>query len=127
MGVISETLLARLAEAGFTDQRPAHNAVFANIPPEGIRLTDLADRAGMSKQAMSELVADLERLAYLRRNPDPRDGRAKLIEFTDRGWAAVEVALTAFDEIEADLARQVGAKRIMDLRETLTRLSDTRA
>ena len=123
MGTISERLMAHLAAAGFDDQRPAHNAVFANIPPEGIRLTELAERAGMSKQAMSELVSDLEARGYLERHPDPADGRAKLIQFSDRGWAAVAAALDAFTLIERELAEKVGSRRMQELRETLSRLA----
>ena len=123
MGVISEQLLARLAQAGFDDQRPAHNAVFANIPAEGIRLTDLADRAGISKQAMGELVADLEQLDYIERRPDPTDGRAKLIQFSRRGQRAVAAALEAFDDIEADLTRRIGKRSMNELRATLDRLT----
>jgi DNA-binding MarR family transcriptional regulator len=123
LGLASRELTARLGErlaaAGFADQRLAHNAVFANVPPEGIRLTDLADRAGMTKQAMSELVNDLERLGYLRRRPDPTDGRARLIEFSDRGWAAVHAALTAFEDMEAELGTRVGVAKVRQLRRTL--------
>jgi DNA-binding MarR family transcriptional regulator len=122
MGVISERLFATLASAGYDDQRPAHNAVFANVPAEGIRLTELAQRAGMSKQAMAELVSDLETLGYLQRRSDPNDGRAKLIEFTERGWAAVAVALDAFKQIERDFARRVGRQEMRNLRGTIARL-----
>lgn len=48
-----------MRDAGFDDVRRAHNAVFVNVPAEGRRLTDLADDADMSKQAMGELVDDL--------------------------------------------------------------------
>lgn len=116
---LSDELRERLRAAGFDDGRPAHDAVFANVPPEGIRLTDLADRAGMSKQAMSELVVDLERMGYVSRRSDPVDGRARLISFTDRGWAAVGTALDAFGAIETELAGQVGARRLRELRRTL--------
>lgn len=116
---VSSELMRRLAAAGFTDTRMAHNAVFPHVPPEGIRLVDLAARAGMTKQAMSELVVDLEALGYLRRRPHPGDGRAKLIEFTKRGWSSVEVALASFAAIEAELADDIGAGRMRELRRTL--------
>ena len=116
---VSSELMRRLAVAGFADTRMAHNAVFSHVPPEGIRLVDLAARAGMTKQAMSELVVDLEALGYVRRRPDPSDGRAKLIEFTKRGWASVDVALTSFAAIEAELADDIGARRMRELRRTL--------
>jgi len=116
---VSSELMRRLAAAGFTDTRMAHNAVFPHVPSEGIRLVDLAARAGMTKQAMSELVVDLEALGYLRRRPDPSDGRAKLIEFTKRGWSSVEVSLVSFAAIEAELADDIGAGRMRELRRTL--------
>lgn len=115
-------LLSAQHAAGFTDLRQAHSNVFAFIPPEGIRLSDLAARARMTKQAMSELVLDLEQLGYLERRPDPDDGRSKVIELTKRGWAAINNALDTFDRLEAELAREHGAKRISDLRATLLRL-----
>jgi DNA-binding MarR family transcriptional regulator len=73
----------------------------------------------MTKQAMSELVADLERMGYLQRRRDPTDGRAKLIEFTDRGWASVRTALASFEAIEAELAATIGPGRMRQLRRTL--------
>jgi DNA-binding MarR family transcriptional regulator len=73
----------------------------------------------MTKQAMSELVHDLERLGYLRRRPDPTDGRARLIEFSDRGWAAVHVALNAFEDMEAELGTRIGVAEVRQLRRTL--------
>jgi DNA-binding MarR family transcriptional regulator len=116
---LADELHGRLRAAGFDDGRPAHDAVFANVPPEGIRLTDLAQRAGMTKQAMSELVVDLERLGYVTRRRHPVDGRARLITFTERGWASVATALDAFRAIEAELGERVGADRLGELRGTL--------
>lgn len=123
---MSRDLMQRQIKAGFDDQRPAHHAVFAHIPPEGIRLVDLADRAGVTKQAMSELVLDLERLGYLRRRPDTADGRAKLIELTERGWKAVRSAVDAFAVMEHELAEQIGDTRLRQLRRTLLDMLDSR-
>lgn len=120
----SRLLLQALWDAGFTDQRMVYDRVFPFVPPEGIRLTELADRSGMTKQAMSELVADLVALGYLRRLPDPADGRAKLIVFTDRGWAAVDTVLAAFSDIEASLTSRIGQRRMHELRRTLLELLD---
>jgi DNA-binding MarR family transcriptional regulator len=117
---LAARLRQRLADAGFDDQRPAHDAVFAHLPPEGLTLSGLARRAGMTKQAMSELVADLEDKDYVVRGPDPRDRRVRIIEFTARGRAAVEVALAAFADIERELASQLGPPRLDALRTTLT-------
>ncbi|QRP48800.1 MarR family winged helix-turn-helix transcriptional regulator [Amycolatopsis sp. FDAARGOS 1241] len=69
--------------------RAARATVFIHLEPGGIRLTRLAEKALMTSQAMGELVDDLERLGYLRREPDPADRRAKLIRFTNRGSEAL--------------------------------------
>jgi DNA-binding MarR family transcriptional regulator len=120
---LSRQLQERISEAGFTDQRMAHNAVFAHIPPEGITLAELARRAGMTKQAMSELVADLESKDYLSRRPDDRDRRTKIIELSDRGWSAMRAALAAFTAIEHGLEQKLGAERLQEFRRTLETLA----
>jgi len=107
-----DALQARLVAAGFDDHRAVHHNVMAHVTHEGVRLTDLANRAGITKQAMSELVRDLEGHGYLQRTPDPADGRAKLIGFTAKGRAAVDAAMRAFEEIDEALGdRSVRALR----------------
>src|SRR3954465_7333719 len=66
-------------------QKPKHSAVFAQLGPDGARLTDLAKRAAITPQAMGELVDELEQLGYVRREPDPADRRAKLVRLTRLG------------------------------------------
>ena len=120
---IAAQLHHHLRDAGFDDQRPAHDAVFAHLPPEGLRLTELAERARVTKQAMGELVDDLERKGYLHRRPDPTDRRAKLIEFAPRGWDALGAAVRAFDDIEAELTREFGSDPLTQLRQVLQRIA----
>lgn len=114
----------RLRDAGFDDQRPSDDAAFAHIPPEGIRLTDLARRAGVTKQAMAEVVDSLETRRYVERRPDPTDGRAKLIVFSARGWAAVATAVDALDDIERQVSERLGEGRVDALRRTLELILD---
>ena len=75
-------LHVRLREQGFAEIRPAHGCVFGNIDEEGSRLTDLAERSGLTKQSVGEAVADLEQLGFVERVGDPGDGRAKIIRLT---------------------------------------------
>lgn len=110
-----EALQAHLVAAGFDDHRVVHHNVMAHVTYEGIRLTELAARAGITKQAMSELVIDLERLGYLMRTADPDDRRAKLIGFTDKGRAAVREATRTFAEMESAL----GERSLRSLRRSL--------
>src|SRR6476659_1179871 len=108
---------AGLAEAGFDDLRPAHTAVFQHIDAGGSRLTDLAERAQITKQSMGYLVDYLEQRGYLERRPDPTDRRVALICLTDRGWDQIHAALAIIAAIEDDWARRVGKHRMEELRD----------
>lgn len=103
-------------------QKPSHSAVFAQIQPEGSRLTDLARGANMSPQAMGELVDELEGLGYVERKPDPTDGRAKLIVLTTRGHQCIEAGIATIQGIEGRLDDILGPRGHASLRRLLTRL-----
>jgi DNA-binding MarR family transcriptional regulator len=115
----SEELYQRVAETPYGDVRPGHGCVFGNIDPDGTRLTDLAERAGMTKQSVGEVTSDLERRGYLERVPDPSDGRAKIIRLTERGRAAQAVGRELIDDLEREWAERYGADRLAALREAL--------
>jgi DNA-binding MarR family transcriptional regulator len=108
-----------LADAGFDDLRPAHTAVFQHVEAGGSRLTDLAERAQITKQSMGYLVDHLEHRGYLERRPDPSDRRAALISLTDRGWEQVRAALAIIAVIEAEWADELGPRRMEQLRKLL--------
>src|SRR5262245_64629691 len=69
----------QLVESGYGDIRPTHGCVFRFVQEDGLRLTDLAALAGMTKQSIGEIVDDLASRGYVERFPDPADRRAKLI------------------------------------------------
>jgi MarR family transcriptional regulator, temperature-dependent positive regulator of motility len=109
----------KLIEAGVTDHRDSWNNVMPHIPASGIRLTELATRAGMTKQAMAELVAEIERRGYIQRTTDPADRRAKIIEFTDKGWVTLRLAMSALGELEAEIVDRLGEPSVGQLRGAL--------
>jgi DNA-binding MarR family transcriptional regulator len=117
-----EELHRRLAERGYPDIRRAHGCVFRWVEPDGTRLTELAELAGHSKQAVGEFVCDLEARGYVERVPDPLDGRAKIIRLTDRGSEAKGVAFEIFAEIESEWAERIGGERVEALRDALEAL-----
>ena len=116
---LTAELSARMKEAGYADVRGAHGCVFDNIEADGMRLTELAERAGMTKQAVGEAVTDLERLGYAERVADPGDGRAKIIRLTDRGHAAQRAGFQIIADIESEWAERLGAKRVRKMRSLL--------
>src|SRR5690242_9011334 len=82
-------MFERLREAGYTDVEPSHTAALRPLwdHPEGVRATDLAANARITKQSMSVLVDHLDARGYVERVADPSDGRAKLVRLTRRGRA----------------------------------------
>jgi DNA-binding MarR family transcriptional regulator len=113
----STELFRRAHTAGYTDLRPGHGCVFGNIDPDGSRLTEIAERALMTKQSVGEAVTDLERLGYVERVPDPTDGRAKIIRLTERGREAQTIGRELIDEIEREWTDRFGADRVAAIRE----------
>jgi DNA-binding MarR family transcriptional regulator len=116
-------LNARLRERGYPDVRLAHSALFAHIDPEGTRSSELAERAGMTKQGMGQLVADLEKKGYVERVEDPADGRARLVRLTKNGRRHVRDAGEITGEIEKAYALRLGNGRLETLRAILEDLS----
>ena len=122
----SEELAKRVEAAGYADLRASHGCVFGTIDPDGSRLTDLAERARMTKQTVGEAATDLERRGYVERVPDPNDGRAKIIRLTDRGREAHAIGRGLIDEIEHDWAERFGEERMTALRDALEAITAER-
>jgi DNA-binding MarR family transcriptional regulator len=119
--LLNERGVASLGEEmGVDTLRAAHTNLFPHIDMEGTRLTDLADRVGISKQAVGQLVDELEELAVLERVPDPWDGRAKLIRFVEEGGEPVLVrGLGVLAELEAQMEAHLGARQMKQLHRAL--------
>jgi DNA-binding MarR family transcriptional regulator len=115
----SEEVYRRMQGTGFDDVRPGHGCVFGNIEPDGSRLTEIAERACMTKQSVGEVTSDLERRGYVERAPDPLDGRAKIIRLTARGREAQAAGRAIIDELEREWAARYGEERIAALRDAL--------
>ena len=103
-------------------QKPKHSAVFAQIHPDGTRLSDLARGANMTPQAMGEVVDELEDLGYVTREPDPTDRRAKLIVLTALGRDCVDAGQRTIVDLESRLTELLGKRGHQTLRTLLTKL-----
>ncbi|HWV38681.1 MAG TPA: MarR family transcriptional regulator [Vulgatibacter sp.] len=99
--------------------RPAHTLLLPHIDLEGTNATELAARIGVSKQAVGELVDDLEAQGLLERVPDPRDRRAKLVRFTAKGRKGLLAGLAVLMEKEAEVAARLGERQMESLGRTL--------
>lgn len=108
-----------LARAGYTDLRPAHFTVFQHLPPQGMRLTELAEKAQITKQSMGYLIDYLEKCGYVRKEVDPGDGRANLILWTEQGKAMGTEARRILRLLEEEWAAYLGEGRFQQLRKTL--------
>jgi DNA-binding MarR family transcriptional regulator len=115
--------LVRFAERGHTGLQPAHTAVIATLSLDGSRLTDLARRAGMTKQGMGQLVDEVERLGYVERVPHPTDSRAKLVRFSERGRQLMAHGVEIGELTQMDYAQLIGSRRLKILHDTLEDLN----
>ena len=125
-GLLSLAFDAMIAEfrgeienSEFEDLRTTHACVFRYVRGAGLRQTDIAELANMTKQSVGEVVDDLVERGYAERIPDPADGRAKLICLTRRGEECQEFGFQTFAAIEERWAERYGPDRIADLREML--------
>lgn len=106
---VAAELDADLEDRGFPDLRPADAAVFLAIDRRnGSRVSDLATGAHVSKQGMMAHVDDLEERGYVRRIPDPSDGRAKLVRLTARGRRAGAECRRAVLALDQRTKRRLG-------------------
>jgi DNA-binding MarR family transcriptional regulator len=109
-------LIDGLHARGFTDFSPAFPQVLSNLDTEGTRIGVLAARAGVSRQAMGQLVAEIERSGYVRRSAAKEDARASVVRFTPRGKRLLENVLELVEQIEGDFSAVIGAKAFAAVR-----------
>ena len=121
---MNEELLDRLAERGHPAVRYSHGNVFQFLDDSGTRVSVLAERAQVTKQAMAQLVSHLEEHRYVERVPDPGDRRAKLVRATPRGRAVFAVARELMEEVEGRLDERLGQAKLRRLRALLQELND---
>jgi DNA-binding MarR family transcriptional regulator len=124
---VDDQVQSRLYRLGHEAVRPGHLALLLNLDRSGGRSADLARRAGMTKQSMGELIRDLEAHDYVERQPDPRDGRARLVQPTGRGLMLIAHARQAVGEVEAEAVHRLGPKRFAELRRALILLAEAEA
>jgi DNA-binding MarR family transcriptional regulator len=114
--------LARIHRRGHTDATLTFTNLLANLDTEGTTISALARRAGITRQAASQQIAEIERAGYVTRRPDPRDARATIVEQTTEGRQLLQDALESVADIEAEYARLLGADRLEIVKSALAAL-----
>lgn len=115
-------LYERLRAAGFDDLREPHRALLRYPGIDGVRPSELAGTLGLSRQAVNDLLRDVEALGYARMEPDPNDGRARIIRYTERGWGLLHEGSRISEEIGERWAAEIGPDSFAVMLDALRRI-----
>jgi DNA-binding MarR family transcriptional regulator len=105
--LVLQEFVRRTDAAGYADLRPVHGMVFQALRGGGATSTELAERLGVTKQAAGQIVDDLEKRGYLRREPHPEGGRRRLVVLTERANNHLRVAGDILHRLEAQLGSDI--------------------
>lgn len=119
---ILRRIIAELNAEGFDELRLPHMAVLQFPGPDGVSPGTMAERAGMSKQAMNQLLRSLESSGYIVRADATHDGRASVVRFTKRGRAAYSKIADILQDIEREWTAELGPKPFAELKRLLVRV-----
>jgi len=121
-------IFRRISAEGPADTRPSHGNVLEHLEIEdGLRLTDIANRAGITPQSVGALVDELEELSYVERRVDPQDRRAKRIYLTAKGRENARRSWEVLRTLEQELSERLGARRLAQLRKVLLEILESTA
>ena len=116
---VRDRIEASVRGAGYDDVTPAHLSLFRHPTLDGTHPGEIAAEMQITKQAVNDLLGDLERLGYIRRDVDPDDRRARLVRLTAAGRRLEDTVRIAAREAERSLARELGEARLRSFRTTL--------
>lgn len=114
-------ILEEMERAGHEGFSLSHITITRNLDLDGTRATELARRAGITKQSMGELIVQLETNGIIERRPDPDDRRAKIILFTPKGEQWLNAFRAALQTAEAEMQQELGNEAFGALRGALMR------
>jgi DNA-binding MarR family transcriptional regulator len=114
----NDEMIRRLRERGF-DVMPSYAGLLANLHPDGSSISTLAARAGVTRQAASQRLKEIEARGFVVIEPDPDDARASIVRRTPEGERLLRAALEIVTELESDYAKRIGKKRFEELRSAL--------
>jgi DNA-binding MarR family transcriptional regulator len=120
---VEDMLMNELHKNGFNDIRPVHGKILGYINrEEGSQLVELAQRAKVTKQFMSQLAQQIEAMGYIKKVAHHSDKRSQLVKLTPKGEQLIEAADNAFQRIETSFKKQLSAERYKALRQCLEQI-----
>lgn len=117
--------LNNLRKMGFESLRMTHLQILPYVPAEGIRTSEIATLANINKQAVGQLAAELEAAGYVKRVRDPKDGRAKLVAFTEKGLELLAAYPHVISGAEGQFEQIIGKKIFGDLKQSARQVNRT--
>ncbi len=117
-----DRLIRELNRRGIEELSVADLSILRHIDPRGAQVTEIARLAGVSKQAASKMILELERRGVLRLGEDPMDGRARRVSFTPRGKKLIASCIEVIREIEDEYREVLGKGRYLEFRKVLLEL-----
>jgi DNA-binding MarR family transcriptional regulator len=110
--IVNRHVIEGLHARGYSDLRSTHTTLLSNIDLAGSTVTEAAERAGVTKQAMGRLASELEGAGYVRVQSDPKDARVRILKLTKAGRRLMLDSLEVMAELERRYARSVGRDRL---------------
>lgn len=120
---IHRRLRDKLLAQGFKGLKLSFSSVMGNMSFSGSRLVEIAELTGMSKQAVGQIANEIEELGYIARVPDPHDGRAKNLIYTELGQQLLAASIAAVEEVEQEYSALIGNDKLQQLESILKELS----
>jgi DNA-binding MarR family transcriptional regulator len=121
---VETRVMAALAAAGADDLTLAQSRLMQRLDPQGMRLTDLAEQAHVTKQTAGALIDQLEQARYVVRAPDPSDARARLVTLSDKGLTLCRIAGEEVAQVEKEWREFLGERRFAQMRQALIALRE---
>ena len=110
--IVNRHVVAGLHARGYTDLRSTHTTLLSNMELAGSSVTVVAERAGITKQAMGRLATELEEAGYIRVGDDPNDARVRILQLTKNGKRLMLDSLEVMAELERRYGRSLGRDRL---------------
>ena len=123
MGLLLRQVRDAFAAEDWKGLRQSHFRVISSVPADGITITELGDRVGMTKQGCGQFVTQLVQSGHLRVEPSPSDRRTRIVHRTAAGNRIIEQVTARNLRLEQGWAERVGPERYGVFREVLEELA----